>query len=337
MKTTIYDIAKAAGVSIATVSKVINETGRISAETRERVKEIMQEMDYQPSVVAAALTGKSTFTIGLLIPDLANPFYAEIARAVEDRGQELGFNLVMCSTDNKPSKEAQYISLLKQKKVDGIIVSTGFSEEALLQSLIEQHIPIALLARDMPSLEADSVKVDDAWGGYRAVSHLIELGHRRIAVIAENLKLANMRERVQGYCRALSEADIPFDDELVEVSDFSAEGAKDCAYRLLERPKPPTAIFACNDLLATGVIRAARELGLTIPWDLSVVGFDDIAVAEIVDPPLTTINQPIARMGRQVIDLLVEEIRGQKRIPRKVVLTPELVIRQSTTFPRAVD
>ncbi|MEF3304618.1 LacI family DNA-binding transcriptional regulator [Paenibacillus sp. GYB003] len=336
MKTTIYDIAKAAGVSIATVSKVINGTGRISTDTRERINEIMQELDYQPSVVASALTGKSTFTIGLLIPDLANPLYAEIARSVEDRGRELGFNLVMCSTDNNPRREGDYITFLKQKKVDGIIISTGISNEAGLKSLNLQRIPVAFVTRDIPTLEADSVRVDDFAGGYRAASHLIGLGHRHIAVVTEDMNLQASRERVRGCRFALEEAGIEGGGNTVIESVSSVEEGKRHALELLTSEHSPTAIFACNDLLAIGAVQAAKELRLTIPWDLSIVGFDNTLLAGIVDPPLTTVSQPIAQMGRQVMDLIIQEVRGQKHGKQRIVLTPELIVRQSTTFPRKV-
>lgn len=336
MKTTIYDIAKAAGVSIATVSKVINSTGRISAETRERINEIMQELDYHPSVVASALTGKSTFTIGLLIPDLANPLYAEIARSAEDRGRELGFNLVMCSTDNNPRRESDYISFLKQKRVDGIIISTGVSHEEGLKNLAEQKVPVALVTRDIASLDADSVKVDDFLGGYQAVSHLVGLGHRHIAIITEDLKLPACEERVRGCLYALQEAGIDREKPSVVECTSSVEEGKQRVLELLQSSDSPTAIFASNDLLAIGAVQAAKELRLTIPWDLSVVGFDNTLLAGIVDPPLTTISQPIAQMGRQAMNLIIQEIRGEKQSKHKIVLKPELIVRQSTTFPRKV-
>jgi DNA-binding LacI/PurR family transcriptional regulator len=331
MKTTIYDVAREAGVSIATVSKVINNTGRISEKTKEKVLKVMKDLNYQPSVVASALTGKRTFTIGLLIPDIANPFFAEIARSVEDRGHELGFSVVMCSTDNNIQKEEKYISLLKQKSVDGIIIATGTRNLKIIQEeLLAQQIPVALIARDMPALAVDTVLIDDFLGGYQATSHLISLGHKKIAIIAENLNVASSRERIRGYQQALEDAGISFDKNLLLVSDFSVESGKEVARRLLRDSSRPTAIFACNDLLAIGVIQAARELDINIPDDISVVGFDNTILATIIDPPLTTIAQPIQDMGRKVIDLLVKEIHGTKHAKQRIVLLPELIVRKST-------
>ncbi|MDF2718724.1 MAG: transcriptional regulator, LacI family, partial [Paenibacillus sp.] len=258
------------------------------------------------------------------------------ARSVEDRGRELGFNLVMCSTDNNPRREGDYITFLKQKKVDGIIISTGVSNEVGLKNLSKQKIPVALVTRDIPSLGADSVKIDDFLGGYQAASHLIGLGHRHIAVIAEDLNLSSSKERVRGYRYALEEAGIDCDKQYCVESISSVEEGKRHALEMLRSEDSPTAIFASNDLLAIGAVQAAKELRLTIPWDLSVIGFDNTLLAGIVDPPLTTVAQPIAQMGRQVMDLIIQEIRGQKQAKQRIVLMPELIVRQSTTFPRKV-
>jgi DNA-binding LacI/PurR family transcriptional regulator len=330
LKPTIYDVAKKANVSIATVSKVINQTGSIGEKTRAKIFKVMEEMNYQPSVVASALTGKNTFTIGLLIPDLANPFFAEVSRSIEDRGHELGFSLVICSTDNDPEKEAQYISVLQKKRVDGIILATGIQNDGTLKELIKRNVSIALIARDMPSLTVNTVLVDDFMGGYLAAKHLVSFGHRKIAVIAEDLEVMSSSERVRGYRCSLEEAGIEVDDNLICISDFTVEGGKLLTGKLLDSLIPPTAIFACNDLLAIGAIQAARERGLLLPEDLSVVGFDNTVLAKIVDPPLTTVAQPVHDMGRQVVDLLVQEIRRHSKEKQRIVLQPELIVRRST-------
>ncbi|MGI2296259.1 LacI family DNA-binding transcriptional regulator [Paenibacillus sp. GXUN7292] len=330
MKPTIYNVAQKAGVSIATVSKVLNHTGRISDETRRRVTAIMDEMGYQPSVVASALTGKNTFTIGMLIPDIANPFFAEIARSAEDRAHELGYNLVICSTDNEWEKEAEYIALLQQKSVDGIVLATGAWNDKRLKDMLEARMPIALIARDMPTLAVDTVLVDDFMGGYQAASHLLASGHRRIAVIAEDLKVMSSSERVRGYRLAIEEYELIYDEQLIRISDFTIDGGKREAGALLDQPHPPTAIFACNDLLAIGAVQAARERGVIIPDQLSVIGFDNTILATIVDPPLTTIAQPIREMGSKVIELLVHQISGEKLNKQRVILLPELVVRRTT-------
>lgn len=327
---TIYDIAKAANVSIATVSKVINNSGRISDKTRKRIMKIMDEMDYRPSVVASALTKKRTFTIGLLIPDLANPFFAEIARSVEDRAQELGFNVIICNTDNKAEKEEKYIELLKQKGADGIIMATAAHNHAIVKKLIEQNETVAVIARDMPSLAVDAVLVDDFLGGYMAANHLMECGHQHMAVIAENLQVASSRQRVRGFRQAMEDAGLTLEERWIRESAYHVADGKQTAAALLAEPDAPTAVFACNDLLAIGVIQAARERGMAIPRDLSVVGFDNTILATIIDPPLTTIAQPIQEMGKQVVDLVARNIDGQSASKQRFVLLPELIVRGST-------
>ncbi|MCR8633309.1 LacI family DNA-binding transcriptional regulator [Paenibacillus radicis (ex Xue et al. 2023)] len=330
MKRTIYDVADAAGVSIATVSKVINGTGRISDKTRKHVVAVMDRLQYKPSMVASALTGKSTYTIGLTIPDLANPYFAEIARAVEDRGHEHGFNLFICSTDNDPEKEDRYFSLLTQKRVDGIIVATRTSKELFLKQLVQKKVPIVLIAGEMPALALDTVMVDDYLGGYQAGSHLVELGHRRIAILAEDLDHISNQERIRGCLQAMRDHGVAIDDSLVQVGGFTLDSGRTAATSLLNGSEPPTALFACNDLLAIASIQAAREQGLKVPDHLSVVGFDNTILATMIDPSLTTVAQPIQEIGRQAVDLLIQEIRNEKSIKQRAVLLPELIIRQSS-------
>lgn len=330
MKTTIYDVAKKAGVSISTVSRVINNTGRISAKTKKRVLDVIEQLGYQPSVVASALTGKRTRTIGLIIPDVANPFFAELARRVEDRGRELGFNLLMCNTDNNPDTEDMYLSLLRQKSVDGIIIGTNARNHRVLRELLEENLPVALIAQDIPELMIDVVAVDDYLGGYQAAQHLVSLGHKRIAILVGNMNRTSDKYRLEAFRQALEDHGLELTEELVIRTDYSREDGKRAARELLTSPKRPTAIFACFDFLAIGVYQAAKELGLRIPDDVSVVGFDNTILASIVDPPLTTIAQPIDEMGRQVMDLLVREIEGDKKTKQRIILPPELIIRQST-------
>ncbi|MDD9268046.1 LacI family DNA-binding transcriptional regulator [Paenibacillus sp. GCM10023248] len=330
MKPTIYDVAQAAGVSIATVSKVINETGRISEKTRAHVQQVMQQLKYKPSMVASALTGKSTYTIGLTLPDLANPFFAEIARAVEDRGHECGFSVFICSTDNDPDKEVKYLSLLTQKRVDGMISATRIQNDRFLKKLIQHNIPIALITGEMPTLAVDTVMVDDYLGGFQAGSHLVELGHRHIAILVEDPDNTSNRERIRGCKQALANAGLQVEERHIATGGFTVETGHKAMAQLIGLEDRPTAVFACNDLLAIGAIRAAREAGLQLPRDLSVVGFDNTILATLIDPPLTTIAQPIQEIGRRAVDLLVQEIQGEKVLKQRVVLLPELVLRHST-------
>ncbi|MFB9329990.1 LacI family DNA-binding transcriptional regulator [Paenibacillus aurantiacus] len=327
MKATIYDVAKEAGVSIATVSHVINGKGKISKERREEIRRIMVRMGYKPSMIASALTGKKTYALGLLVPDISNPFFAEIARAVEDEGQRHGYSVFICSTDNKDEKVEHYAALLQQKNVDGVIIGTGLKELSALDPLLHGGIPTAFLAREIPSAQVPSVVVDDHAGGAAAAAHLIALGHRKFAVLAEEESVSSSRERVRGFRQTLAAAGIVLDPALVRSSGMKE--SMNQALELLQGDDRPTAIFCCNDMLAIGALRAAKQLGLRIPRDCSIVGFDDTVLASVTDPPLTTIAQPIEQMGQTVVRLLVRLIEQPEERPERIVLTPALSIRQS--------
>jgi DNA-binding LacI/PurR family transcriptional regulator len=332
MKATIYDVAKEAGVSIATVSKVINDKGKISVETREAVLAIMDRLDYQPSVIASALTGKKTFPLGQLVPDISNPFFAEIARAIEDQGQHYGYSVVMCSTDNKDEKVERYINLLLQKSVDGIIIATGIDKKDILEQLLSKRVPVVLLAREMPLVAVNTVVVDDYVGGSLAANHLLELGHKRLAILSESAKVISSRERVSGFRQTMEGEQIPFREDWLNFCDYKVEDGKQKALQLLlaETEDRPTAIFACNDMLAVGALQAAKEAGVKVPDELSIVSFDNTILAKVTDPPLTTIAQPMEHMGKLVVDLIVEELKGDSGIKQRTVLRPELLIREST-------
>ncbi|TYP74089.1 LacI family DNA-binding transcriptional regulator [Paenibacillus methanolicus] len=328
MKATIYDVAKEAGVSIATVSHVINGKGKISRERREEITRIMVRMGYKPSMIASALTGKKTYALGLLVPDISNPFFAEIARAVEDEGQRHGYSVFICSTDNKDEKVEHYAELLRQKNVDGVIIGTGMKELTVLDPLLNGGVPIAFLSREFPTAKVPSVVVDDYAGGAAAAEHLIALGHRRLAVLAEEESVSSSRERVRGFRQTLAAAGIALDQTDVRMSGLKE--SMDRALELLGRADRPTAIFCCNDMLAIGALRAAKELGLRIPRDCSIVGFDDTVLASVTDPPLTTVAQPIDRMGQAAVQVLVRLIEQPEARSERIVLPPALSIRQSS-------
>ena len=328
MKITIYDVAKEANVSIATVSKVLNKTGRISEKTRRKVNEVIEELNYQPNMMASALMGKQTKTIGLLIPDIANPFFSELARSIEDRGQELGYNLVMCNTDYDIEKENKYLALLKQKSVDGFILASGFESLEKVEELMKEDIPVAIVARDFPMFSVNAVALDDFMGGYQAATYLIELGHENIGVIARDVW--SNRERIRGFKQALEENELEFSTDFEFVRNSSMEAGKSIAQKYLKSSNSPSAIFACNDLLAAGTLQAAKENEVSVPQELSVIGFDNTIIARIVEPPLTTISQPIESMGKQVMDLMVSIIQGEKDEKVRLTLLPSIVEREST-------
>lgn len=329
MKATIYDVAREAGVSIATVSKVINGKGKISEERRREILDIIDRLQYQPSVIASALTGKHTYTIGLLIPDISNPFFAEVARAVEDRGHQLGYSVIICSTDNKVDRVERYIGLLKQKRVDGIIMGTGIENVDLVAEL-SASIPVVAIGREVSSVSVHTVVANDFQGGWTAAHHLLDLGHRRFAVLSESMAISSSRERVRGFAQALEEAGIRLPDEQLQICKFTIEDGRRKAADLLASHNRPTALFCCNDLLAVGALQAAKEAGLKLPEELSIISFDNTILAAVTDPPLTSISQPMEQLGALAVNLLVTELKEKSSAKQRIMLQTELMIRSST-------
>ena len=326
------DVALAAGVSITTVSHVINNTRRVQPETRQRVEQAMQELGYHPSSVARGLRMGVTKTIGLILPDVANPFFAEISRQIEDFGYHQGYSVILCNSDNNPQKQHEYVNTLLAKQVDGVIfISAGDSLDDLSR-LSASGIPIVVADREVPLHLADVVMLDNEKSGYKAARHLVELGHKRIACIAGPSHLSPSMLRVEGYQRALQQAGIQYDPMMVVQGDFRIDGGRQAMQTLLQRIPSLTAVFALNDMMAMGAISALREAGLDVPQDVSVVGFDDIVIAGLVDPPLTTIAQPIKEIAHWATSLLIEKMskRETGNENRRIALDAQLVVRRST-------
>ncbi|HEY4601366.1 MAG TPA: LacI family DNA-binding transcriptional regulator [Cerasibacillus sp.] len=331
MSVTIYDVAKAADVSIATVSKVINKKGRISDLTRERVLKVMEELDYRPSVLASALMGKNTNTLGLLIPDIINPFFAELSRHIEDRANELEYNVIICNTDYQQEKEKNYIQLLKQKSVDGFILASGFEDPTEVERLIEEEIPVVIVAREFPLFSVNGVALNDYIGGQMAAKHLVDRGHQNIGIIARDLW--SNRERVRGFCDYLQSQGLEKHPEFEFIRDDNLTHiitGKKAAEHYLTKNSRPSAIFACNDLLAAGAIQATRLHGLRIPEDIAIVGFDDTTLTRMIDPPLTTVAQPIEQMGNEIVDLMLGVIDGSVKGEKHITLMPSMKVRETT-------
>ncbi|UUZ96942.1 LacI family transcriptional regulator [Paenibacillus sp. P25] len=328
MKPTIYDIAKTAGVSTATVSKVINNTGRISEKTRKKILELMDELSYQPNVHASAMKGKCTYQVALLIPDMDNPIYSQYLKHIEDRGQELGFSIVMCNTDYNPEKEERHIAAAA-KRVDGFIVASKFENEELLQKLLRDDVPVVLFAHERPEIVTDSVTVDDFLGGFMATEHLISQGHKRIGVIA--MDSISCQDRIRGYKSALQKAGLTIDEELIVMGGPKLGDAEQTAQRLLDLKERPTAIFGCNDVMAIGVMQAAKKRRISIPGELSVIGFDNTELCSIVTPELSSVAMPVHELGRKAIEVLIDKIEKSSDVKRRIRMLPELVLRESVS------
>lgn len=328
--TTIREVAESAGVSYATVSHVINNTRLVSPETRERVLAAMSKLNYRPNALARSLRQGKTNTIGLVLPDSANPFFAEISRSIEDEAFKQGYSVFLCNTELDTQRELFYVDVLSKKQVDGIIFVAAGDQADSLDFLLRQNMPVVMVDRDVPNVEVDAVLTDNQLGGYLATRHLIELGHRRIACIAGPSSITPSAERVIGYRRALEEANLPYEENLVVCGDYHSQSGMEITHAILQMNPRPTAIFALNDLMALGALRAVAEVDCSVPEDLAVVGYDDLELAHFTNPPLTTIAQPKKEIGAQAVNLLVDRMSQRSRPPIRLVLAPELIVRRST-------
>lgn len=333
MSPTIRDVAKKAGVGVATVSRVLNNSGYVKPETREKILEAASSLGFVPSQLARSLVRRLSATIGLVIPDIENPFFPAVTRGVEDAASEAGYTVFLCNTDNDSTLEALDVQKLRERRVDGIIF-VGTSERGeLLERLLADSMPVVVTDRQVnnPDLDLDLVLVDNAAGALAACRHLIAMGHTRIAHAAGHSLTRTGQDRCAGYRQALEEAGIPFDERLVAWGDFTLESGYELAQVLLGRTPRPTAIFAGNDLMAFGAIRAAEQAGITVPDELSVIGFDDIQMAAVVRPGLTTVRQPAYLMGQLAMKMLLERISGTAPGGgRRHIFQPELVLRSTT-------
>jgi LacI family transcriptional regulator len=327
---TIRDVAEHAKVSVTTVSHVINGTRFVSEEAKARVQAAIAALNYVPSAVARSLKSNRTHTVGMMIPNNSNPYFAEIIRGIEDACFAAGFNVILCNSDDDPHKQAAYVRVLSEKQVDGLIVLSSGGDPELLDTLRSANMPQVVVDREIDDLAADLVEVNHELGGRMATEHLLSLGHRRIACIAGPAELSSARQRVQGYRAALRDAGLAIDEQLLAAGDFTAEAGHAAMQALLALERRPTAVFASNDLMAIGAVCAAAQQGLQVPRQLSVIGYDDIALAAYSNPPLSTVAQPKQRTGELAAQLLLQRIADSGRPLQREILQPTLCLRQST-------
>ena len=331
-KPTLRDVAELAGVSVGTVSRVLNSPDRVSERSKQKVDKAIEELSYVPDALGQGLRAGSIRTIGLVLPDVANPFYTTLARGVEDIARNNKFSIVLCNTDENADREAEYLQVLVSKRVDGLIIAPVGSPESsrYLVSLQKKGMKFVFVVRRLREIKCDVVCSDLRQAAYVLTRHLTALGHRRIGLITGPNKYSTTDERIKGYREALAEADVPFDPGLRVESPFKVEGGHQGTLDLLAAANPPTAIIAGSNFIAVGVIKAARELGITIPQKLALVSFDDIPLASEMYPFLTVAAQPVYSIGTIAANLLLEQIRDQVRESvRDVVLQPELIVRYS--------
>jgi LacI family transcriptional regulator len=327
---TLSEVAQQAGVSPTLVSRYLNHRIELPAATRERIDAAIARLDYRPNLLAKRLSTGKAEAISLVTSEIANPFFAELAAAIEAEAERYGYAVYISSTRGDNARAVNAIRRLKDQHVDGLIMMTNHPDDGRLASSLRSQKNIVLVDEDIPGVTVPRIFVDNEHGAWLAANHLIEAGHRDIALIGGPDGLLTVRERLAGFKRAMREHRRRVRSEWVMLGDYSREFGFEATRRLLDAPRQPTAILACSDYIAVGVLSAVHQRGLAVPDDLSLVGFDDMPFAELVDPPLTTVRQPIAEMGRIAFERLLA-LLNQVKVPALTRLPVELVERRSVT------
>jgi LacI family transcriptional regulator len=328
---TIHDVARLAGVAPITVSRVINNSGYFSDEIRVRVEKAVAELGYVPNLLARSLRSKRTHTLALVLTDITNPFFTTLARGVEDAASEAGFTVIFCNTDESESKEAHYLQVLLQKQVDGFLLVPALSKQGSINMIHQHGEPVVVLDRRIPAGNVDIVRCDSEAGAYDLIRLLTGLGHRQIAVLSGPRGVSTAEDRVAGYRRALMEAGIPIDDSFIFFGEFNQEGGYEMTRRALSLYPRPTALFAANNFIAIGAMKAIQTTGLEVPEDVALVGFDDLPPAMISFPFFTVASQPAYEMGRRATQLLLERLAGQAtEACQEIVLPTQIIVRHSS-------
>lgn len=325
---TTKQIAQAAGVSVGTVSHVLNGSATVSDKLRKRVEEVIRRLDYQPSQLARGLRGRTTVLLGVIIPDITNPYFPNLVRGVEDVAYKEGFRLVLCNADNDPAKELNYFNDLRSFNPAGIILIPSEDSE-IGRETAHRSVQIIFVDRCPSWWKGDAVVANNEDGGYQVGRYLTGMGHRTLAAISGPSHIATARDRIRGFKRALAEAGVRLPARYVQEAQFNTEGGLAAANQLLALNPRPTAIFASSDMLAIGALEAARAMKLRCPEDLSIVGFDDLDFSSLTEPALTTVFQPGYHIGSLACQLLLDRVRGASHPPEQKTLNTELKIRNS--------
>ena len=328
----IYDVARESGVSVFTVSAVVNKKSHVGKGLRERVEAAIRKLNYRPNLIARSLANQRTHTIGMIVPDIGNPFFPIVVRGAEDAAQKHGYNLLLCNSDDSLDKEEKAIELLLSKRVDGILLTkaAGDFRPPLRQMIKEVDIPFVLVMRTYPKLTKDAVITDDYHGAYEAVSHLARAGRKRIGLISGPLKVSNAKERWQGFHDALKAEGLTYDEDLMIEGDYRLESGFRAGHSLLSRR--PDGIYVANHLMTIGLLQAAEEMGMRCPEDFGLVSFDDYPWLGIFRPRLTTVELPKHQLGTESAELLIKRIAGDDSKATVRKLQPELRIRESCGF-----
>lgn len=332
---TIKDVAKMAGVSTSTVSRALSGKIPVDEKTKQKVMAAVKELNYQPNALAKSLKEGTTNTIALIIPNIRNAVFPAVARGVEDIARKHGFTVILCNTDEDLTIEKEYVDKLKKRWVDGFVFATAVNNEDHILALKDAGFPVILLVRHLDA-KIDAVISDNFKASYEAVSYLVKRGHKKIAIISNKLELSLYKNRLEGYKKALQEADLPIDEELIITSLSDEDNAYEPMLKMLQSGIDVDAVFAMSDYKAAGVIRAIKDFGLSVPEDISVIGYGNTEMSPLLDPPLTTISQPFYEMGAnattKLIKLIKNKNKSQKSDEKPVIdiLESKLIIRSST-------
>lgn len=327
---TLKDVAERAGVSRATVSRVLNNNPNVAGDLRDRVLEAVHLLGYQPNRAARRLRANVSDVFGLIISDIENPFFTSVVRGVEDAAYAHRLSVVLCNTDEDPAKQRMYLRVMQAERVAGLIIApTSVHDSKEFAEVRQLGIPVILLDRRIDDFEADAVTIDNISGAYAAVKHLIDLGHTRIGLISGSHSLTTGRERYEGYCKALNTAGMRIDEKLIKVGNFKTDSGYSLMTDLITANHPPTAVFVANNLMTLGALRALREHQIRVSEDIALVGFDDMPWSGELCPPLTAVSQPTYELGQETVQLLVRRLADPNASVRTVTLQPRLIVRES--------
>lgn len=333
MEIKILDVAAKAGVSSATVSRVLNNKGNVTPKTKEKVMKVIQEMGYQPNAVAKSLRSQKTLAIGVIVPDINNSYYADIIKGIEKKAYANKYKVIICDTENNKEKELEFINLLMNKTVDGMILVTPLLSDEEICHFADKNYSIGIVGRYIEHANIPCVFTDNVKFSKEVVCHLVEQGHREIAFVSGYADAVDSYERLEGYLKALREHKLPFHPESIENGNFNEQGGYEAMKRLFEKRVRFTAIYAANDEMALGIYRFCAEHGIKIPEQLAVVGVDNNRVSRYITPKLSTVEQPTMMMGKTIVEKLIYRLEHDEILDERVVkLDSRLIIRESSNY-----
>ena len=333
---TMAQVANKAGVSKATVSRVMNDSNLVQEQTRQKVLEAMKDLNYRPNMIARNLRKQKTKMLGIILPDISNPFYSKVLTGIENVACDAGYEIVLMNTNYNEEREARNFQTLMERRAEGVLFMCHHLDEKKIQWLKKYSLPFVLISRNVEDDQIPYVNIDNFKGGYDATRHLISLGHKKIGLISGPFSdESSSLDRIAGYMKALDQADIKFKEDYLREGDFTFRTSQRLVKELLSLPEPPTAIFAVSDETAIGAIKGAKELGISVPQDLSIVGFDNLELSYFYNPALTTIAQPMTQMGKRSTEILLNIIENKKVDEFQVILPHKLIERDSTAEIRS--